>query len=299
MAEAVIGGGWAPSPPVRDALRTVPRHRYAPEKDLRTSYDADLAIVTRRDETGRATSSVSAAWLQADMLESLRLGPGAIVYEAGSGGYNAELIAHVVGPAGRVVTCDIDPYVVRRTRRLTAEAGSGRVLAFQGDAASGAPVQHVPRGGFDGSVITYNVWDIAPAWREQLTEGGRLVLPLEIGGYTRAVAFERRGDVLHARKFTHCGFVPAQGEHARTTPVVDLLGGELQVRFDDGDPGAVEGLEEALRGPRHEVATGVTMSGGFSFGSLQLYAATTLPGFSPAGRVRGEGHRRHPDREGQ
>ncbi|WP_326593401.1 hypothetical protein [Streptomyces sp. NBC_01294] len=81
---------------------------------------------------------------------------------------------------------------------------------------------------------------MAPAWREQLAEGGRLVLPLEIGGYTRAVAFERRGDVLHARKFTHCGFVPAQGEHARTTPVVDLLGGELQVRFDDGDPRAVE-----------------------------------------------------------
>ncbi|WP_326593357.1 methyltransferase [Streptomyces sp. NBC_01294] len=144
MAEAVVSGGWASSPPVRDALRTVPRHRYAPEKDLRTSYDADLAIVTRRDETGRATSSVSAAWLQADMLESLCLGPGAIVYEAGSGGYNAELIAHVVGPAGRVVTCDIDPYVVRRTRRLTTEAGSGRVVAFQGDAASGALVQHAP-----------------------------------------------------------------------------------------------------------------------------------------------------------
>jgi hypothetical protein len=29
------------------------------------------------------------------------------------------------------------------------------------------------------------VWDIAPAWREQLTESGRLVLPLEMHGYTR------------------------------------------------------------------------------------------------------------------
>ncbi len=85
--------------------------------------------------------------------------------------------------------------------------------------------------------------------------------------------------MLHARKFTHCGFVPAQGEHARTTPVVGLLGGEVQIRFDEGDPVAAEGLEEALRGPRHEVATGVTMGGGLYFGSLQLYAATTLPGF--------------------
>jgi protein-L-isoaspartate(D-aspartate) O-methyltransferase len=279
MADAVIAGGWAPSLAVQQALRTVPRHRYAPEKNLRTAYDDDLAVVTRHDETGRATSSVSAAWLQADMIESLQLQSGAVVHEAGSGGYNAELIGQVVGPMGRVVTVDIDPYVVRRTRRFTTEAGSGRVTAFQGDAALGAPAHLVPRGGFDASLITYNVWDIAPAWRHQLAEGGRLVLPLEVGGYTRAITFERRGEVLHARKFTHCGFVPAQGEHARTAPVVELLTGELEIRFEDGELRGVGGLEEALRGPRHEVATGVTMGAGFYFGSLQLYAATTLPGF--------------------
>ncbi|MEU8434137.1 methyltransferase, FxLD system [Streptomyces sp. NPDC029216] len=279
MAEAVIEAGWAPSTAVRQALRTVPRHRFAPEKNLPTAYDDDLAVVTRRDETGRATSSVSAAWLQADMLESLALQPGAVVHEAGSGGYNAELVASVVGPAGQVITGDIDPYVVHRTRRLTAEAGSGRVHAYQGDAALGAPAHLVPRGGFDAAVITYNVWDIAPPWREQLAEGGRLVLPLEIGGYTRAIAFERRGDLLHARKFTHCGFVPAQGSGARTAPAVDLLDGALRLRFEDGDPRGVEGLEEALGGPRHETATGVTMKSGSYFGSLHLYAATTLPGF--------------------
>ncbi|MEU8545388.1 NUDIX domain-containing protein, partial [Streptomyces sp. NPDC048717] len=197
MAKTVIGGGWASSEPVRQALRTVPRHRFAPETNLATAYDGgDRAVVTRRDETGTAISSVSAAWLQARMIENLALAPGAIVFEAGSGGYNAELIAHVTGPRGRVVTADIDPWVVRRTRAFTTEAGSGRVTVVEADGALGAPAHLVPRGGFDGSVITYNCWDIAPAWREQLAEGGRLVLPLEIGGYTRAIAFERRGEVL-------------------------------------------------------------------------------------------------------
>ncbi|MFF1602436.1 methyltransferase, FxLD system [Streptomyces mirabilis] len=289
MAEAVISGGWAPSEPVQQALRTVPRHRFAPETDLKTAYDDDLAVVTRRNDTGQATSSVSAAWLQADVIESLCLRPGANVYEAGSGGYNAELLAHVISPGGRVVTGDIDPHVVRRTRRLTGEAGSGRVTAFQGDAALGAPAHLVPRGGFDASLITYNVWDIAPAWREQLAEGGRLVLPLEMHGYTRAIAFQRRGDVLHARKFTHCGFIRAQGEHARTTPVVDLLNGELRIRFEDNALASTEGLEESLRGPRHEVATGVTMGPGFYFGSLQLYAATTLPSFCRLAAYRDKG----------
>ncbi|MFE3944811.1 methyltransferase, FxLD system [Streptomyces sp. NPDC059118] len=279
MADAVVATGRAPSLRVQSALREVPRHRFVPEAPLETAYDDDLAVVTVRESSGTALSSVSAAWLQADMIEGLRLEPGAVVYEAGSGGYNAELLAHVTGPTGRVVTGDVDPYVVHRTRRLTGEAGSGRVTAFRGDAALGAPAGLVPRGGFDGSVITYSVWDIAPAWRGQLTEGGRLVLPLEIGGYTRAVTFRRTGDVLHAERFTHCGFVRAQGEHARAVPVIGLLGGELRLRFEDRDPTPTQGLEEALRGPRHEVSTGVKMGGGFYFGSLQLYVATTLPGF--------------------
>ncbi|MFG2569265.1 methyltransferase, FxLD system [Streptomyces sp. NPDC048567] len=282
MAETVIAGGWAPSEPVREALRSVPRHRFAPEADLATAYDGgDRAVVTRRDEAGAAISSVSAAWLQADMIESLCLRPGALVYEAGSGGYNAELIAHVAGPEGRVVTVDIDPWVVRRTRAFTTEAGSGRVTAVEADAALGAPAGLVPRGGFDAGMITYSCWDIAPAWREQLAEGGRLVLPLEMGGYSRAVAFERRGDVLHARRFTYCGFVRDQGRQARSAPAVPLLGGALTLRFDEGAAAGTDGVEDALRGPRHEVATGVTMGAGAGvyFGSLQLYAATTLPGF--------------------
>nr|WP_024127530.1 methyltransferase, FxLD system [Streptomyces sp. F12]AHE40293.1 Putative O-methyltransferase [Streptomyces sp. F12] len=278
MSQTVIDGGWAPSEPIRSALRTVPRHRFAPEANLAAAYDGgDRAVITRRDETGTAISSVSAAWLQADMIEHLHLKPGAIVFEAGSGGYNAELIAHVAD--GRVVTVDIDPWVVRRTRAFLREAGSGRVTVVEADAALGAPANLVPRGGFDASVITYNCWDISPPWRKQLAEGGRLVLPLEMGGYTRAVTFERRGEVLHARHFTYCGFVRDQGQQAHAVPVVPLLDGGLTLRFDDGAAADTERLEEALRGRRHEVATGVSMGANSYFGSLQLYAATTLPAF--------------------
>ncbi|WP_342668121.1 methyltransferase domain-containing protein [Streptomyces violens] len=228
MADAVIAKGRAPSAPVQQALRTVPRHRFTPESPLSTAYDDDLAVVTRRDESGTALSSVSAAWLQADMIEHFHLEPGMTVFEAGSGGYNAELMAHVTGPAGRVITVDLDPYVIRRTRRLCAEAGSGRVTAVLGDGSLGAP-DHVPDEGFGGMVITHNVWDIAPAWREQLAEGRYLVLPLEMHGYTRAIAFQRQGDVLHARDWTVCGFVRDQGAAARATQTVTLADGRLKL----------------------------------------------------------------------
>lgn len=89
---------------------------------------------------------MSAARLQTDMIESMRLRPGAILFEAaGSGGYNAELIAHVAGREGWVVTVDIDPWVVRRTRAFLTEAGSGRVTSVEADAALGAPAQATER----------------------------------------------------------------------------------------------------------------------------------------------------------
>ncbi|MFE3645239.1 methyltransferase, FxLD system [Streptomyces sp. NPDC059169] len=278
MADRVIAGGWAPSLPVQQALRSVPRHRFTPESPLRTAYHSNLAVVTEHDDRARATSSVSAAWLQADMIEHLRLAEGMTVFEGGSGGYNAELIAHVVGPTGRVITVDLAPYVVHRTRRLTAEAGNGRVTAALGSASDGA-VEYIPRGGFDAAVITYNCWDIAPAWRDHLADGRYLVLPLEVHDYTRAIAFQKHGQMLRATDFTFCGFIRDRGPAALAVPSVNLADGELQLRFPDGDPADTSGLDEALAGPRHEVATGVTVAGNESFETLQLFLATTLPGF--------------------
>ncbi|MFV5994900.1 methyltransferase, FxLD system [Streptomyces sp. NPDC056231] len=286
MADLVISRGWASSTRVQDALREVPRHRFVPEAPLETAYHDDLAVVTVRESPETALSSVSAAWLQADMIEQLRLEPGMTVLEVGSGGYNAELLAHVVGEYGRVVTVDVDPYVVHRTQRLCAEAGSGRVIAVLGDGGLGAP-GHVPARGFDGVVITHNSADIAPVWREQLAEGARLVVPLEMGGYTRSLTLVRRGDVLHTEHWTYCGFVRDRGAAARSAPAVRLASGEVTVRWEDGAPGDTAGLEEALRGSRQELTTGLVVRGTFNFETLQVYAATTLPGFcrlaAPAG----------------
>ncbi|MFB6517666.1 methyltransferase, FxLD system [Streptomyces sp. NPDC056401] len=278
MADLVIGKGWAPSPRVQAALHEVARHRLIPEVPLAVAYHDNLAVETVCESPKAVLSSVSAAWLHADMAEQGRLEPGMTVLEVGSGGANAEFLAHIVGPRGRVVTVDIDPYVVHRTRRLGAEAGSGRVTAVLGDGGLGAP-EHVPGGGFGAIMITHNAYDLAPAWREQLAQGARLVVPLEMGGYTRSLALVRRGDVLHCEHWTYCGFVGDRGAAARTAPSIALADGEVTVRWEDGEPGDPTGLEQALRGPRHELGTGLVVQGTFNFETLQIYAATVLPGF--------------------
>lgn len=56
-------------------------------------------------------------------LEQAGLRSGMRVLEVGSGGYNAALIAELVGDDGEVITIDIDIDVVGRARACLAAAG--------------------------------------------------------------------------------------------------------------------------------------------------------------------------------
>ncbi|MGH3885395.1 MAG: methyltransferase domain-containing protein [Pseudonocardiaceae bacterium] len=101
--------------------------------------------------------------------------PGHRVLEIGAGtGYNAALLAHLVGPAGKVTTVDIDSKVVRGARECLAAAGYRGVSVVCGDGEFGYS-DHAP---YDRIVVTAGAWDLPPAWVDQLAAGGRLVVPL-------------------------------------------------------------------------------------------------------------------------
>jgi protein-L-isoaspartate(D-aspartate) O-methyltransferase len=153
---------------VERALRTVPRHRFAPEADLTAAY-ADDVIRTRFDATGATTSSVSAPWLQARMLALAQIQPGMNVLEIGSGGYNAALIAELVGAHGRVTTMDIDPVVTARARGFLDAAGYPWVRVLLGDAAAGV-TEHAP---YDRILVTVGMHEPAASWISQLAPDGR------------------------------------------------------------------------------------------------------------------------------
>ncbi|MGH3853064.1 MAG: hypothetical protein ACRDR6_06115 [Pseudonocardiaceae bacterium] len=115
LTDEMMAEGTIVSNEVATAFHTVPRHLFAPGTTLEQSYAQD-AVRTKRDQHGTTISSISAPWLQAMMLEQAGLRPGMRVLEIGSGGYNAALIAEVVGADGEVTTVDIDPEVVDRAR---------------------------------------------------------------------------------------------------------------------------------------------------------------------------------------
>lgn len=108
--------GWIRSEQVAKAFRTVPRHLSAPGTPLPTAYATQDSLPARSDAHGQATSVVSAPpYLQAMMLEQAEPGPGMRALEIGAGGYNAALIAELVGEPGQVNTADLDPEVVTGT----------------------------------------------------------------------------------------------------------------------------------------------------------------------------------------
>ena len=143
---------------MRAAFLAVPRHLFTPGEPLHRAYANDI-VVTRTDSAGMPTSSVSAPGMQAVMLEQAQVRPGMRVLEIGSGGYNAALLAELAGPAGQVVTADIDPQVTARARDCLARAGYPQVTVMLADREYGVP-GHAP---YDRIIVTAGAWDIPRA----------------------------------------------------------------------------------------------------------------------------------------
>ncbi len=168
MVDAVEGAIGPVAPRFQEALVAVPRERFVrPEDSARATYDMPLPL----DDTGHATISAPHAYVLSFALADLS--PGDALLELGSGtGYGAALAAYVTGPAGRVVTVEIDDVLAARARELLA--GIPNVTAVHADAAAAAPLFR------DATkvIATFAVAAIPDAWLTALPEGGVLVVPV-------------------------------------------------------------------------------------------------------------------------
>ncbi|MFF0551031.1 methyltransferase, FxLD system [Streptomyces sp. NPDC004311] len=280
LVRGLTEAGWTDTPGLQRAFATVPRHAFLPEQPLHRAYANEAVATVFDEETGRSMSSVSQPEMQAVMLREAGLRPGDRVLEIGGGGYNACLIAELVGPTGSVVCVEIDPYVHARTVRFVEETGyADRVRAVLGDGTRGAPGALVPAAGFDAILVTVGANDIPAAWHTQLADGRNLVVPLRIGGFTRALSLRKASGQLTSTWVSVCGFVPMQGG-GRWDETPDPIGESgYGIRWEDTTPALLDGLDRALTTAGAEVRTGVTVAENESFEHLQLWLATSVPGF--------------------
>jgi protein-L-isoaspartate(D-aspartate) O-methyltransferase len=259
---------------VEAAFRAVPRHLFLPGLDAGQAYQ-DVAIVVKSDADGLPLSASTQPTMMAIMLDQLDLAAGHRVLEIGTGtGYNAALIAHIVGDQGSVVTIDVVPELTSRARASLAAAGYGGVSVVCGDGAAGVP-DHAP---YDRIIVTAGAWDLAPQWLTQLASGGRIVLPISVRGIQLAAAFEQTGDYWASRSARRCGFIRMAGPATGPESLL-ALGPQpgLHALAVDGPAPEAEQLYEALCGPVTAAPAGLHAASTAELADLDLWLTLTEP----------------------
>lgn len=288
LVASLVSAGRVRTPAVRAALETVPRHLFLPALDPGEAY-ADVAVPIKVDD-GVTVSSVSQPSMVAIMLEQLGAAPGHRVLEVGAGaGWNAALLAELVGPDGAVTTLDIDDDLVAGARANLDTAGFDDVDVdvVAGDGALGYP----PGSPYDRIELTVGSTGVRPEWVAQLAPGGRLLLPLTVRGSQLSVAFVHTAPGrLRSSSVRSCAFVRLRGEGADQGAEVSLPDGRWRVQpacgsddADDPDPRALARATTGEGTDRPVAAAGTVAD---LWDGLGLWAAVADPGvvrlFGPA-----------------
>jgi protein-L-isoaspartate(D-aspartate) O-methyltransferase len=181
------------------AMRQVPRDRFVKDDDARRAY-ADEAVPIPVGQ------SISQPYMVARMTELLAVRPGDRILELGTGsGYQAAVLAEL---GARVTTLERHPELADSARRRLEALGYGdRVTVRLADGSLGDPT-HAP---YDGIIVTAAAPTIPVELRDQLADGGRLVIPVgprDLQTLTRVV---RHGNDWRETPHGQCVFVPLVG----------------------------------------------------------------------------------------
>lgn len=202
MVDRQIAARGVTDPAVLAAMRTVPRHLFVPERQVRFAYDDSPQPIGRGQ-------TISQPYVVAWMTEAAGVGPDSRVLEVGTGsGYGAAVLGQI---AREVLTIETIPELAESAAKRLEDLGYANVTVVEGDGTLGLP-EHAP---FDAIVVTAGGPRIPPALLEQLAEGGRLVIPVESGlGDQRLVCVRRVGDEFTETELGAVRFVPLVGEQA-------------------------------------------------------------------------------------
>lgn len=200
MVEQQVISRGVRDPLVIDAMMRVPRHLFV-EEALRSQAYGDFPLPIGEKQT------ISQPFMVAFMSEALCLKGQEKVLEIGTGsGYQAAVLSQL---ASRVYSVERLSGLARRARRILDQVGCRNVNIRLTDGTLGWE-DEAP---FDGIIVTAGSPEIPHHYLEQLTIGGRLVIPVGSRGAQVLKRVVRNGlDSFSEEDLLDCRFVPLVGK---------------------------------------------------------------------------------------
>lgn len=224
---------------LNEAFRTVPRETFLGPGPWRI-FTGDRYLDTPSDDPALIYQDVVVALaaeqginngqpsLHAQSLAALDPRPGDKVIHVGVGtGYYTAILAHLVGPQGRVEAYEIDEPLARRAATLLADLPNVTIHNRSG-AVEPLPPSHA-------IYVNAGATHPAAAWLDCLRQGGRLLFPLAPDkGWGGMLLVTAAPQGFQARILTQAMFIACQGlrdaERERKTRAAFARGGAGKVR---------------------------------------------------------------------
>lgn len=185
---------------VLEAMRKVARHLFVGEALQDQAY-GDFPLPIGEGQT------ISQPYIVAEMTQALELTKDDRVLEIGTGsGYQTAILAEL---AFRVYTIERVRELFITARKLLDQLGYHNVIAKCSDGTLGWPDESP----FEGIIVTAGAPEVPEKLVQQLTVGGRMVIP--IGNRWSQTLFQigRDKDGVHKTDLGGCRFVKLIGEH--------------------------------------------------------------------------------------
>ena len=181
---------------VLEAMSIIPRERFVPPEMRNMAYN-DSPLPIGNDQT------ISQPYIVALMSEELGLSGNEKVLEIGTGsGYQTSILSHL---SREVYTIERIEYLYRAAKHLlTIELGYMNIFFRLSDGSLGW-AEHQP---YDAIIVTAGAEVIPAPLKNQLAEGGRLVIPVGNRFSQELIKVTKKGKNLIRKDISGVRFVP-------------------------------------------------------------------------------------------
>ena len=181
------------------AFESIPRHLFVPEESRKGAYED----CPHRIGFGQ---TISQPFIVAYMIQVLKLTGTERVLEVGTGsGYQAAILSRL---AREVHTIELIPELAERSTRTLADLGMTNVFVHIGDGSKGWS-ESAP---YDAIIVAAAAPHVPKPLLDQLTDHGRMILPVGESGSQVLELWQRQGDAFSHKTLLPVAFVPLIGK---------------------------------------------------------------------------------------